>query len=137
MGCALTEHNQNVPKVLVVDDVQEIVEELTGLLSLLDIAAVGAQSLAQALAILEQQPAIRVVACDVRLHRESGLEIVGKVAASEALAHRNLHYIFITGDPMRSDAIEAGRHCRVLTKPVNPRELIQLVQDLLAQGETA
>ncbi len=118
--------------VLVVDDVHEIVEELVELLELLDIPAVGAHSLGQAVAVLESVATIRVIACDVRLARESGPEIIQKVAQNDKLAHRPLQYMFMTGDPMRPDAIEAQLHCPVLTKPVQPRELIALLRQLLA-----
>ncbi len=117
--------------VLVVDDVLEIVEELVELLALLDIPAEGAHSLAEAVAALERETAIRVVACDVRLSRESGLEIIQKVADNDRLANRGLKYLFMTGDPMRPDAIEAQQRCPVLTKPVQPRELVALLRQLL------
>lgn len=127
----MADEGQAAALVLVVDDVHEIVEELVELLELLDIPAVGAHSLFQALAVLESEPAIRVIACDVRLSRESGFEIIQKVARNDNLAHRPLQYVFMTGDPTRPDAIEAQQHCPVLTKPVQPRELIALLRQLL------
>jgi len=129
----LIDQGQDAALVLVVDDVCEIVEELVVLLGLAEMPAVGAHSLATAIDALEAAPTIGVVVCDVRLHRESGLEIIERVAAHARLAHRALHYIFMTGDPMRSDAI-APLHCRLLTKPVRPSDLIQLVQSLLGRA---
>ncbi|MBO9580467.1 MAG: response regulator [Sphingobium sp.] len=120
-----------MPLVLVVDDVQEIVEELTALLALVDIPALGAYSLSQALTVLESETAIRLIACDVRLSRESGPDIIQKVADSETLAHRQLKYLFMTGDPMRPDAIAVQQHCVVLTKPVQPNELITHLREML------
>ena len=124
----------NAAEVLVIDDVEEIVEELLGLLVLLDIPAAGAHSLDQAMGILHGQPTIRVIACDVRLKRESGLEIIDLVGGDSRLAARDLRYIFMTGDPMRSDAIRAHP---VLTKPVQPRELIRLLQSMLGRSDKA
>ena len=99
----MTDEVQAPALILVVDDVQEIVEELVALLELLDLPAMGAHSLAEALAILEAVTSIQVVACDVRLNRESGLEIIQRVANNALLADRPLKYVFMTGDPMRPD----------------------------------
>ena len=130
----MTDEVQAPALILVVDDVQEIVEELVALLELVDLPAMGAHSLADALAILEAVTSIQVVACDVRLNRESGLEIIQRVANNALLADRPLKYVFMTGDPMRPDAIAAQQKCPVLTKPVQPRELIALLRDLLGTG---
>ena len=127
----LADERQAAALVLVVDDVIEIVEELVELLDLLDMPAAGAHSLAEAMAVLERETSIRVIACDVRLSRESGLEIIPKVAAHPCLARRNFKYLFMTGDPMRPDAIEAQQYCPVLTKPVPPGELVPLLRQLL------
>lgn len=124
----------NAAEVLVIDDVEEIVEELLGLLVLLDIPAVGAHSLDQAMRILHGHPTIRVIACDVRLKRESGLEIIDLVHADSGLSGRDLRYIFMTGDSMQSDAIRAHP---VLAKPVQPRELVRLLKAMLGRGDEA
>lgn len=133
----MTNEAQSSALILVIDDVHEIVEELVSLLSLLDISAIGAHSLADALVILENVPSIRVIACDVRLSRESGLEIIQKVADNDLLAGRPLKYLFMTGDPMRPDAIAAQQNCPVLTKPVQPSELIALLRELLGTDGAA
>src|SRR5262245_54196223 len=109
--------------VLVVDDVDAIVEELLTLLSLQGLRAIGATRFKQAVAIVEGEPRVRVIACDVRLDRESGLDIVSLVQNSIALRDREFQYVFITGDPM-SDSLSGMSKHSVLTKPVQPRALL-------------
>lgn len=121
------------PLVLVVDDVVAIVEELVDLLALRGIAAIGAHALREAIALLEQEPTIRIVACDVRLGRESGLEIIALVGANPALSERLFHYVFVTGDPMTIGNLSAIPDASILTKPVQPKALIQLFRELLDQ----
>lgn len=121
-------------EILVIDDVQEIVEELLELLALLEMPAMGAASLGQAMQVLRDHPTIRVIACDVRLKRESGLEITNMVHNDGALADRELDYIFMTGDSMQPDAIKTHK---VLTKPVRPRELIRLLKEMLGHEDEA
>ena len=121
-------------EILVIDDVQEIVEELLELLALLDMPAMGADSLGQALRILRDHPTIRVIACDVRLKRESGLEIIDLVHSDGALTDRRLNYIFMTGDSMQPDTIKTHK---VMTKPVQPGELIRLLKEMLGHEDEA
>ena len=118
--------------VLVVDDVGAIVDELLTLLQLQGIVAIGGQTLAEAIALLENAPNIRVIACDVRLDGESGLDIVSRIGANEALAGRVFHYVFITGDPMHAEGLRVTAPHSVLTKPVQPRKLVELIRKLLA-----
>ena len=113
------------------DDVRAIVDELITLLQLNGIAAVGAATLDEAMAALEATPSITVVACDVRLGIESGLTILPRIEAHPRLAGRVFHYIFITGDPMHPDCLPAAGERILLTKPVKPRALIDLVKRLI------
>jgi CheY-like chemotaxis protein len=121
------------PTILVVDDITELVEELVEMLSLTDIPALGASTLAEAIAELERAETIRVVICDVRLTRESGLEIIGRVKAHPVLSQRLLQYVFITGDPLQSDMLDADFDGLVLAKPVQPRALIECLQKILSE----
>lgn len=122
--------------VLIIDDVPEIVDELVTMLSLLDIPALGAGSLSAAVTALENAPALRAIACDVRLAQESGLEILQRISDHPELSARSYHFLFMTGDPMRPDAIHAQQKYHLLSKPVQPRQLIEILQELLAVPDT-
>jgi len=132
--------NRTVPDealVLIIDDVPEIVDELVTMLSLLDIPALGAGSLSAAMNVLENEPGLRVIACDVRLAQESGLEILQLIAEQAKLSARSYHFLFMTGDPMRPDAIHAQKRYHLLSKPVQPRQFVEMLQELLAAPDTA
>ncbi len=117
--------------VLVVDDVAPIVEEMIILLDLHDIPATSAGTLAEAEFALEQFCNISVVVCDLRLGRESGFDIIDRVNANGALAGRNFEYVFVTGDPMQIDHLPEGKRPIIMTKPVRPQELVELLRGLL------
>ncbi|MDE8650521.1 response regulator [Novosphingobium album (ex Liu et al. 2023)] len=120
--------------VLVVDDVEAIVDELLTLLALQNIPAIGAHTLSEAIAALESAPAVSVIACDVRLDRETGLDIIPRIRDSRSLQARAFHYVFVTGDPMRLDLLPDMPRHSVLTKPVQPQALVRLLRELLAQA---
>lgn len=118
-------------EVLVVDDVIAIVEELVTLLSLHKIEAHGAANLAEALDRLLQRPQIAVIACDVRLSRESGLDIIPLIQKHAELRSRSFRYLFMSGDPMQIQQFPANSGYQVLTKPIHPGTLIRAVTDML------
>lgn len=120
------------PVVLVVDNVADIVEELLTLMSLNDILAVGAACLDEALDVLRRESAIRVISCDVRLDRESGTDIVHRIAADPELRGREFQYLFMTGDQMQLNKMQSATACNVLSKPVRPDTLMQTLRQLLA-----
>lgn len=117
--------------VLLIDDVSAIVEELLTFMELHGIPAVGVSDLDQAVAALEANRGIRVLACDVRLGRESGLSIIPRIREHEELKLRPFRYLFITGDQMSRDADEDIPDLMVLTKPVRPQALIEVLRELL------
>jgi CheY-like chemotaxis protein len=121
--------------VLLIDDVSAIVEELLTFMNLHGIPAIGVSDLDEAMAALEGHPSIRVLACDVRLGRESGLNITSRIHAHAALQHRPFRYLFITGDQIRPDPSLMMPDHQVLTKPVQPRVLIDVLRELLGELE--
>lgn len=123
------------PIVLVVDNVAEIVEELLTLVELNGIPAVGAADLDGAIQVLEQEPQIRVISCDVRLERESGLEIVGRIEANPALRGRTFRYLFVTGDQMQLEQIPSASDRAVLSKPVRPALLVETLRRMLMPSD--
>jgi len=125
------------PTVLVVDNVAEIVEELLTLMALHKIPATGAYDLDGALDVLKREPDVRAISCDVRLDRESGLDIIPRVAECPALHTRRFRYLFVTGDQMQLDALIGSGDLAVLSKPVQPRVLIETLQQMLLSGDAA
>ncbi|KMS51114.1 histidine kinase [Novosphingobium barchaimii LL02] len=123
--------------VLLIDDVREIVEELLTFMELHGIPAVGVSDLDEAIAALEGNPAIRVLACDVRLGRESGLTIVSRIRNHTVLCQRPFNYMFITGDPLLQDPTLQMPDHMVLTKPVQPQILIDVLRDMLGELENS
>lgn len=119
--------------VLVIDDVPEIVHEMVVLLDLVGIVAEGVQTLQAALATISCKPTIRIVICDVRLSRETGTELPGLVRNDPALSHRDLRYLFMTGDPLQLKSLGTEFNWLMLSKPVQPRMLIAHVQKLLEE----
>jgi len=120
------------PAVLVVDDVLAIVEELLTLMQLHGISARGKSNLDDALAVLEREPGIRVICCDVRLGRESGLEVVGRIRDHAELCERAFRYLFVTGDQTQIDRLNLTSETTVLSKPVQPALLMDTIKRMLA-----
>lgn len=123
--------------VLLIDDVKAIVEELLTFMELHGIPAIGVSDLDEAMAALEAHPSIRVLACDVRLGRDSGLSIVSRIRDHAGLCQRPFRYLFITGDPLRPDQVLEMPDHMVLTKPVRPQVLIETLRDLLGDLEVS
>lgn len=123
--------------VLLLDDVEAILEELLTFMELNGIAAVGVSDLDQAIAALVAHPTIRVLACDVRLGRESGLGIVTRIREHSALQPRSFRYLFISGDPIGPDTLPDMPDHTVLTKPVQPQELIAVLRDLVGDADAS
>ncbi|HUD27953.1 MAG TPA: response regulator [Novosphingobium sp.] len=123
------------PLVLLIDDVNAIVEELLTFMDLHGISAVGVSDLDEAMNALEANPTIRVLACDVRLGRDSGLSIITRIRQHPALRLRSFRYLFITGDQLRPDPSLMMPDHLILTKPVQPQVLIDVLRDLLGELE--
>lgn len=118
--------------VLVIDNLAAIVEELLTLMDLNGISAVGASDLDGGIAILEEQLAIRVISCDLRLDRESGLDLIERVERHPVLRTRNLRFLFVSGDQIQIDRLRADKGHAFLSKPVQPATLIGTLEHMLA-----
>ena len=123
------------PTVLVIDNVEAIVEELLTLMALHRIPAAGAYDLDGALDVLKREPAIRAMSCHVRLDDESGLDLIARVENCGALRDREFRYLFVTGDQMQLDRLSSTSDLAVLSKPVQPRVLIDTLKRMLSPAD--
>lgn len=124
--------NTHAPRVLLLDDVRDIVDEVCATFGFHGVGAVGACSLAEAVDVLERFPSIGLVASDIRLGDEEGADIIALVAAHAGLARRTIDFLFMTGDVMRFAEGATIQGCPVLLKPVHPDRLLELSFALLA-----
>jgi DNA-binding NtrC family response regulator len=123
--------SNNEAVVLVIDDVSAIIEELLTFMELHGIPALGVSDLDQAISALELNSGIKVLACDVRLGRESGLSIVSRLHNHPSLSRRDFRFLFMTGDQIMADVDAITTDCMILTKPVQPQLLMGTVQQML------
>jgi len=126
--------DRNQACVLVVDDILPIVEEMLTLLELNGIIATSACSLKEAEEALAEFRNISVVVCDVRLGKESGIDLMKHARANKAISARKLEYLFVTGDPTGIEQFQQDHRPTVMTKPVRPKEFINLINYLLARN---
>jgi DNA-binding NtrC family response regulator len=119
------------PTILVVDDIADIVDEMVQMLELMDLTAVGASTVGAAIGQIDAHPDIRVVVSDLRLSGESGAEILTRVDADPALAGRALAFLFMTGDTDQARAMARRPNIAVMTKPIDPRKLINTITALV------
>lgn len=113
-----------LPRVLVVDDEEELVTALVERLSLRGFEARGVTSGAQALRHLADHPC-DVVLLDVKMPGLSGLELIEQIKSR----HPDLQVVLLTGRGSAEDA-EAGMGLgafEYLTKPVKIDDLIHVL----------
>ena len=119
------------PGILIVDDVADIVAEMTTMFALVGVPAFGAHSVQDALRVLRVEPLIRAVICDLQLPYEDGRTLLALLQKEPALANRSLNVIFITG----ADAVESlSAHDQPITivrKPIDPDMVIEHVRRCL------
>lgn len=129
---AATSFASSSPRVLLVDDVEEIVEEVCTIFRLRGVPAVGARDLAEAIAMLERFESLALVASDIRLGDEEGADIIRRVSARSSLAGRRIDFLFMTGDVMRFAEGATIEGYPLLLKPVHPDLLLDTSFALLA-----
>ena len=114
------------PSILVVDDEEEILHSLRGLLRM-EFDVHTAQSGADAIQILQQQP-IHVVLSDQRMPEMAGVELLNQTQGERPSAIR----VMFTGySDIKAviDAINKGRVFRYLTKPWDADELLAVIRE--------
>lgn len=112
--------------ILIVDDEEEILHSLRGLLRL-EFEVYAAQSGPKALQILEQHP-IQIVLSDQRMPEMAGVELLSQARGERPGVVR----VLFTGyADVRAviDAINKGQIFRYLTKPWNPEDLLTVLRE--------
>lgn len=121
---------------LIVDDDPAILAAMKMLLKAEGFHVSSAQSVAEAARVAREQPGVEIVISDFHLH--GGKLGTQAIAAVRSIRGANLSAVLLTGDT--SNAINeaaAGVGIALASKPVNPSELLQLVANLLAQGQAS
>lgn len=114
-------------KVLIVDGDSGFRSELRDTLSVYDVAEV--RSGEEAFSLLKKANDIGVVLLDVRMPGQSGIDILTRLKKTDP----NLHIIIMTDHGSKDFVIDALKaHADdFIEKPIDPRELIGLVEDAL------
>lgn len=117
---------QNKHPILIVDDEEEILHSLRGLLRM-EFQVHTANNGHEALKILEHEP-IHVILSDQRMPRMAGMELMNQARGERPNAIR----VMFTGyADIKTviDAINQGEIFRYLTKPWNPNELLAVLRE--------
>ncbi|MCY1276530.1 Transcriptional regulatory protein FixJ [compost metagenome] len=94
-------------KVLLVDDEEDILLELSDMLESEGFRCYTAQSVSQALEHLDKHPEIGLVITDLRMPEESGLRLIQKLRTQAS--RQNLPVIVTSGHAEMNDVIEVLR----------------------------
>lgn len=128
----MTEVNKS--RVLVADDDDDILNLVTFVLTHSGYEVVGVSDGSAAFAAIESDPP-KLAILDVMMPGMSGMEVLQRVRESEA--NKNLNIILfsvITSESVVTAAFAAGAS-EYIKKPVNLRELMQIVNTFLARSE--
>jgi DNA-binding NtrC family response regulator len=111
-------------RILLVEDSFFIMMELEAALLDAGAEAVCCRTVGEALSTLEAQP-VSAAVLDVQLDRETSASV------AERLAHKNIPFVFYTGQLESAPMHDAWPHCRVISKPAPRETIVAAVADLL------
>lgn len=117
------------PRALVVDDAPDVTEMLSFVLRYAGYDVVSASSASEALAAARDL-SFEVIVSDIGMPEMNGYELAERLRAFDQ--YRETPMIAVTGFSMYDDrdkAMAAGFNA-FLTKPVNPRDLVSLIERL-------
>ncbi|WP_084174522.1 response regulator [Afifella pfennigii] len=116
------------PRLLLVDDDCEVLEELGEGLEALGLPSLRASTGRQALEVVQRHPELQVIITDLQMPQIDGIELLQKLAARRRL--RPLSAIVLTGNASLDRAVAALRLNAVdfLQKPVLPEEVASAVR---------
>ncbi|WP_295454864.1 PAS domain S-box protein [uncultured Thiodictyon sp.] len=121
------------PQILLVDDDRRVRDSLSRVLEGAGMRVITAVDGSDALDRLAAAPGIALVLSDITMPRLDGLALYSALCGNRP----ELPVILMTGDAAGTqDAAALDPTARVLTKPIDPRTLIQLVQAMVEPGAT-
>ncbi len=128
-------NNKDSPRVLIVDDDRDVLEELQEGLSLLGFPTIAASTAHEALELVQKHASLRIVVTDLMMPQIDGIELLQKLAARRQ--SRPLSAIVITGNAALDRAVAALRLNAVdfLQKPVSAEEVAKSIQHALTMIE--
>lgn len=121
--------------ILLVDDEPEILSELAELLEAEGLACLCAQSVAQAMQQLAEQPNIGLVITDLRMPDESGLRLIQRLRSHPL--HQQLPIIVTSGHACMDDVVGILRLGVVdfLPKPIYQEYLLEKITALFTSQQ--
>lgn len=127
--------NKDSPRVLIVDDDRDVLEELQEGLSLLGFPTIAACTAHEALELVQKHASLRIVVTDLMMPQIDGIELLQKLAVRRQ--SRPLSAIVITGNAALDRAVAALRLNAVdfLQKPVSAEEVAKSIQHALSMIE--
>jgi CheY-like chemotaxis protein/DNA-binding MarR family transcriptional regulator len=123
---------KKAPRVLIVDDDRDVLEELQEGLMALGYPAIIAGTAQEALELVQKHASLRIVVTDLMMPQIDGIELLQKLAARRQ--SRPLSAIVITGNAALDRAVAALRLNAVdfLQKPVAAEEVAKSIQHALS-----
>jgi CheY-like chemotaxis protein len=123
-------------RLLIVEDDDDSRLMLMTALKMYGAQVEAACDVAEAVAILSRAE-IDLIVSDIGLPNEDGYALLQKVRAAEIEKGRHIPAIALTGYASREDATRAlaAGFQKHLTKPIEPRELVNAVADLIKSEE--
>ena len=123
------------PRVLLVDDDRDVLEELQEGLASLGYPTIAASTAQEALELVQRNPTLRIVVTDLMMPQIDGIELLQKLAARRQ--SRPLSAIVITGNAALDRAVAALRLNAVdfLQKPVSAEEVAKSIRNALSMME--
>ena len=120
------------PRVLLVDDDRDVLEELQEGLASLGYPTIAANTAQEALELVQRHVSLRIVVTDLMMPQIDGIELLQKLAARRQ--SRPLSAIVMTGNAALDRAVAALRLNAVdfLQKPVSAEEVAKSIQHALS-----
>jgi CheY-like chemotaxis protein len=125
-------NKKDSPRVLLVDDDRDVLEELQEGLASLGYATLAAFTAQEALELVQRHVSLRIVVTDLMMPQIDGIELLQKLAARRH--SRPLSAIVMTGNAALDRAVAALRLNAVdfLQKPVSAEEVAKSVEHALS-----
>lgn len=117
-------------KLLVVDDSAFVRKQVKEILNNRSVAVLEAKDGLSALALLEKNPDVKLVLCDVNLSKMDGLSLVERLIQKSSSERPAIPVIMLTSEN-KIDLVVEGKKAGAtgwITKPPTPEDIIALVE---------